>query len=596
MRAIILRLTYKPLYLLMLVFFHSPSYCTTYNPSPSPTRPNNTEKATKPDNNNWTAYGQIQSNNPDITTQYKRGNDINQARITILNHPISNNAVLPYSKSIPDASSSDSITMTTTPGEYEPASFVIQSGKQQLNQVVITISNLVNESDDNNYIESESIDTRLVKAWFQSSDVMRRSNRKKPKRLVPELLLHDNELVKVDYKNQLNLVRTKPSLTDAPRLKPFSIQPHFNQQLWLTLNTPETTKPGNYRGEIVITAHYNDASQFRKTLAIRCKVLPFQLEKTDLFMGQYYLARLAKGTKTYYSARGKNLRQMEAELRDMKEHGVNLITLDHGYVKNTNSAIDFLPLVPHLELIKKAQLLENPLIYIDWSVGEHDDVQQYKRKLESLRFVLKKNGVNDFWVYNRDEKKLSILKKSLHTFAAAHNVGAKNIVAITRADIAITLKDHLDIAVVQHRTKQKTIDEINKTGAKTLAYGLPHAGEEKPAATRYTYGLGLVEKGFSGTISYAYQAGECWDDWMHWEKSHYRPNVMAYPTTNQPIPTLQWEAWREGVDDLRYLATFAKLSGKSNRQALNDAYRHNASSPETIRQYFIEKILSLSVQ
>jgi hypothetical protein len=29
---------------------------------------------------------------------------------------------------------------------------------------------------------------------------------------------------------------------------------------------------------------------------------------------------------------------------------------------------------------------------------------------------------------------------------------------------------------------------------------------------------------------------------------------MAYPTVNKPIPTIQWEGWREGVNDVRYLS------------------------------------------
>ena len=48
-------------------------------------------------------------------------------------------------------------------------------------------------------IDTNNIDLRLVKSWFQSSDVMRRNDRNAPKRLVPELLLHDNELVKIDF-------------------------------------------------------------------------------------------------------------------------------------------------------------------------------------------------------------------------------------------------------------------------------------------------------------------------------------------------------------------------------------------------------------
>jgi len=35
----------------------------------------------------------------------------------------------------------------------------------------------------------------------------------------------------------------------------------------------------------------------------------------------------------------------------------------------------------------------------------------------------------------------------------------------------------------------------------------------------------------------------------------YREYMTAYPSSTGPIPTTQWEALREGVDDLRYLET-----------------------------------------
>ncbi len=96
---------------------------------------------------------------------------------------------------------------------------------------------------------------------------------------------------------------------------------------------------------------------------------------------------------------------------------------------------------------------------------------------------------------------------------------------------------------------------------RVLAYGRPHASEERPATTRWVYGLRLALRGFDGTISYAYQTSYSWDDWHLGPQSRYRPNVMAYPTAGKPIPTLQWEAWREGVDDLRYLATYMGCAG-----------------------------------
>lgn len=552
----------------------------------------------EPDNNNkttsWTTYGQIQANDPEITRRYQRGNDNISTQIIVLNNAFRDNGILPYTKLRPTKKSDNTINITSTAGEYEPASFVIQSGNQQLRNAEVVVSDLTNK-DKSSIISSSNIDLRIVKTWFQSSETMRRTDRDAPKRLVPELLLHDNELVKVDFNKQTNLVRTKPYVQDTKELQPFSIPAHTNQQIWLTVLTPSNTAPGYYNGTLTINANAINNEAFTKTIKITLRVLPFKLQDTRMLMGQFYLARLVKPNKIYYNSRGKNEEQMEHELIDMKNHGVNIMTLDHYFDPKANISINTDSLAKQIRLIKQTKNIANPIVYVDWKVTGHNDEEYYKNKLRHINDTFSEEGIKDFWIYNRDEKKLSILKSSLHTFRAAHNIDSKNIVAL-QPNNAKALKGFLDYALIQHSTSKSAIRKLKAAGITPLAYGLPHAGEEKPATTRKTYGFDLVSKEFSGSISYAYQSGQCWDDWMKWEKSNYRPNVMAYPTISKPIPTLQWEAWREGVDDLKYLATYAKLSGKSPVQALNDAASRNIISPEAIRSYLIEQTLDLSRQ
>ena len=557
-------------------------------PSPSAAAGNQHEVSS------WTTYGEPQPNNPEITALYHRGNGNQSAQIIVLDKPFRDKGILPYTNIRTTKTSRKTLNVTSTAGEYEPASFIIQSGKRQLRAVRIVASDLINENNTS-IINAGNIDIRLVKTWFQSSVAMRRTDRDKPKRLVPELLLHDNELVKVDYVKQTNSVRTKPSTRDAESLEPFNIPANLNQQIWLTVSTPLNAAPGYYNGTLTINANTLHNEAFTKTIKITLRVLPFKLQDTHMLMGQFYLARLVKPNKIHYNARGKNEEQMEHELIDMRNHGVNIMTLDHYFDSKANMSINTDSLAKQIRLIKQTINTTNPIVYIDWRVTGHNDEEFYKKKLRHIRDTFFEEGIKDFWIYNRDEKKLSILKSSLHTFRAAHDIDSRNVVAL-RPNNAKSLKGFLDYALIQHSTSKGTIRKLKAAGITPLAYGLPHAGEEKPATTRKTYGIDLVSKGFSGTISYAYQSGQCWDDWMKWEKSNYRPNVMAYPTISKPIPTLQWEAWREGVDDLKYLATYAKLSGKSPVQALNDAASRNIISPDAIRSYLIEKILDLPSQ
>lgn len=543
----------------------------------------------------WTTYGDPQPNDPKITANYRRGNGNQITQIIILSNPFRDKGILPYTKIKPTDDTPQSIKIKSTAGEYESASFVIQTGEQPLQTVKIVASNLISE-DSKNTIPSNNIDIRLVKTWFQSSDVMRRGDRDTPKQLVPELLLHDSELVKVDFDKQTNSIRTYPAIQDTNTLLPFNIPAHLNQQLWLTLLTPSEAKQGYYNGELTISASIKNNELYTKKLKISLRVLPFTLQDTPMLMGQFYLARLVKSKKTYFSARGKNKQQMVEELKDMKNHGVNLITVDHAYNEKDDTIKNVTSLRKQIKLIKGANLTDNPVVYVDWKVGGVHDKIQYQNKLSTIQNTFNAEGITNFWVYNRDEKKLATLKSTLHTFDAAHNIGSKNIVAVTKPKIAQHLKGYLDLALVQHKTTKATINDLKTAGVTPIAYGLPHAGEEKPETTRYTYGYALVKKGFEGTLSYAYQAGECWDDWMNWEKSNYRPNVMAYPTASDPIPTMQWEAWREAVDDLKYLETYVKLSGKTPQAILSEASANKANSSDEIRNYLIKNILIISQQ
>jgi hypothetical protein len=46
-----------------------------------------------------------------------------------------------------------------------------------------------------------------------------------------------------------------------------------------------------------------------------------------------------------------------------------------------------------------------------------------------------------------------------------------------------------------------------------------------------------------------------WDDFNY---PVYRDHMMVYATKNAVVDTIQWEGWREGVDDTRYVATLIR--------------------------------------
>jgi hypothetical protein len=87
--------------------------------------------------------------------------------------------------------------------------------------------------------------------------------------------------------------------------------------------------------------------------------------------------------------------------------------------------------------------------------------------------------------------------------------------------------------------------------------GYPQVGNEEPETYRRHFGVELWKEGLDGAMDYAHQHGfgHVWNDF---DDPTYRDRVFAYPTLDGVIDTLQWEGFREGVDDVRYLTTLVQ--------------------------------------
>ena len=107
-------------------------------------------------------------------------------------------------------------------------------------------------------------------------------------------------------------------------------------------------------------------------------------------------------------------------------------------------------------------------------------------------------------------------------------------------------------------------------GKLIYSYQNPTGGQELPETWRRNYGLLLWQYDYDGALPYAWQHGysDAWNDFDHAELKDHN---FTYPTVDGVIDTLQWEGFREGVDDLRYLATLLDTleseSGKSSPYA-----------------------------
>lgn len=95
---------------------------------------------------------------------------------------------------------------------------------------------------------------------------------------------------------------------------------------------------------------------------------------------------------------------------------------------------------------------------------------------------------------------------------------------------------------------------------------------EKPSLHRVLSGCYLWKSKAQGIVPYCYQhlpkhPHSPYDDFDPWEPMAeveefdgvFRDHMLTYPAREGPVPTLQWEAFREGITDLRYLTTLHRL-------------------------------------
>jgi hypothetical protein len=94
----------------------------------------------------------------------------------------------------PHAEPDDSgLRLMATPGEYEPASFVLYA-HQALADITITVSDF--ERAGGGVLDASAMDVRIVKRWYQTAfgEIADR----KVRYMRPELLVYDDRLIKIE--------------------------------------------------------------------------------------------------------------------------------------------------------------------------------------------------------------------------------------------------------------------------------------------------------------------------------------------------------------------------------------------------------------
>ncbi|MFA7229954.1 MAG: hypothetical protein WC071_01665 [Victivallaceae bacterium] len=517
-------------------------------------------------------------------------------------NPVSSIKILPDSLVIPGKISKN-IEITACNGEFEPASFVVKSDIN-IDSLNVKTSDL---KSDNNTINAAFVDIKAVKCWYQAGSAWYQITQdKSQKALVPELLLNDNSLIKIDCDKKDNYVKLDMKdgtkyvnvkdikkttidnfpVKDSPEFKPLSIPAGKASQIWITVKIPDEAKPGIYNGEISL---FNSNTLMDK-ITIKVNVLPFKLLEPYLASSIYYLSRLnrkypAGVIGAEFGAEWRSEKQLRAELKNMIDHG---ITRPINYQFNISFDSDRELLVKYINACKESGIKLDSIFTMQCfgNTINDSDLQKITSKVRQMVDFVKPYGTEELYFYGIDEAQEGRLMSQRKVWQAIKNGGGKIYAAGKRAKNFESMGDLQDMLICAGAPFREEAERWHRRNKKIFIYANPMAGVENPEIFRRNYGFMLWKSKYDGIANYQGSFGNGWNDFDH---PQYRDHSFVYPTVNGVINTIAFEGYREAIDDIRYLTTLLREIDIAKNSTNSRLWEHALAAEDFLEKMDAEK-------
>ncbi len=367
-----------------------------------------------------------------------------------------------------------------------------------------------------------------------------------------------------------------------------------NMRFWITVKVPLGQPEGCYTSLATVRA---DGAVLQVPLTLR--IVPITLLKDEsLVFGQYYytpLRNLRQAPDAFSRAwwQGK----AQAELEDLRAHGQNTVTLSlwsswdkkgkrwqHAF-DETQRMVDLMRGVgftkPLVCSIATESVYEK---YCEGRMGSHlsqlempppaffEEMTQLVREIQA---EAQRRQWPELLYYPIDEPSTSPLAVEFmtRTLAAIKQVpGARTYVtADPEHEQFAPMKPYVDVWCCQPFSlgRKAVLDDMRTRGVEYWCYPNHISGENDHTPTlgaRMTYGYGLWESGYRALIPWIYQSSSG-DPWNYLD-GRTQDFFNRSDDDGHPIPVTLWEAYREGIDDGRYLYTLQTWIARARAQGL----------------------------
>ncbi len=468
--------------------------------------------------------------------------------------------------------------------EFEPASFVVYSPKEQKG-VQLSVSDL--KSAEGGIIKSADVDLKVIKVWYQNGNGWYNYFADLSRKLVPELLLNDENLVKVDTEKQENYLRVdyengsryiwisapeqidpdfkmhQEPVYDAKTIQPVKLEAGKFKQFFVTVKTGKDTKPGLYTGSLKVGSLL--------TIPVRVRVLDFALPapKTyyDLTADFYTMLYCVPGGNQYLHLNGYDQELSDkkafARLKNQVDHGVTsplYMGLWDGY-----KGLDGVK--RSIAMAKKAGMRLDPFFeaFGCHATGNMERYCQLQRNATIAKTELSAIlGHSNLWPAGGEEPSYHGLVGARRDWKLVHDMGLP--VMCNGGDRRNFSGYNDDFRVGGGFAQKDEADFMHRINGKIGNYAGPHTGPENPDYMRRQHGMNLYKKEYDMMYNYGFVDG----NWNDFHTSTYRPFMLVYYTKDDMIDTLGWEGIREGIDDIRYSTLMMTLAQKAAASGITE--------------------------
>ena len=478
------------------------------------------------------------------------------------------------------------VTIVVARDEYEPGSFLVcgRRSERAFKSVQLSVGELRNENGD--VFPAEDLDLKVVKVWWQNKNAWISYFGDTGWKLVPELLLHDENLIRVDEKNEANYARVvakdgkvreewlnpprqfdgmwilpwldisrfrcmREGYDDAKTLQPVSIGEYQFKQFFLTAHARKDTKPGVYRG-VVKVGDMGD-------IPVVVRVLGFVLPQPRAFVDptkEFLVSSISDVGQVQFAQRNGYdwklaRKQLVSVLKNKGEHNMSI-----HMVRGAADPLAF----DCVDAMREAGLRTDVLMGWAGPDGPADGHVERAKRLadDTIRRYGHKNGYLSYG----DEpgprwfpKVRPVIKAYQDQGFGFYQSGHDHVFYLGGYfyDWQYVAKDPSDPSSTRLWNAEQNRNRV-------CWYAVQHTGSENPAFNRRQNGLTAWLSGYTVFCNYIF-AIDSYND----NSVQFRPMVQAYGCASGVIDTLQWEGFREGVDDIRYATLMADLARKAQK-------------------------------